>query len=47
LIEEGNKEISVKRQCELLGLARSTLYYHHQPVGAEDLKLMELLELID
>lgn len=34
----------VKKQCQLLGLARSTWYYHPQPFSAEDLKLMELLD---
>jgi putative transposase len=44
LIEEGNKAIPVKRQCELLGLARSTRYYHPQPISAEDVELMNLLD---
>lgn len=44
MIEEGNKAISVKRQCELLGLARSTRYYHLQPISAEDVELMNLLD---
>jgi putative transposase len=44
MINEGYREISVKRQCELVGLARSTLYYRAQPFSTEDLKLMELLD---
>jgi putative transposase len=37
-------EISVRRQCELLGVNRSGLYY--QPLGesAENLKLMRLID---
>lgn len=34
----------VIKQCQLLGLARSTWYYHPQPFSDEDLKLMELLD---
>ena len=29
LIEPGHEDISITRQCELLGLSRSTLYYEH------------------
>ena len=42
-MEPGHVEISVRRQCELLGVNRSGLYY--QPLGesAENLKLMRLI----
>jgi putative transposase len=36
--------LSVRRQCELLGLARSTLYYEPAPETAENLKLMRLID---
>jgi putative transposase len=44
LVEPGHPQLSVRRQCELLGLSRSSLYY--EPVGetAEDLRLMRLLD---
>jgi putative transposase len=44
LIESGHPELSVRRQCELLGLSRSSLYY--QPAGetAENLRLMRLID---
>ena len=44
LIEAGHPQLSVRRQCELLGLCRSSLYY--QPAGetAEDLRLMRLID---
>jgi putative transposase len=44
LVERSQAEISVRRQCELLGVNRSGLYY--QPVGesAENLGLMRLLD---
>ena len=37
-------ELSIRRQCELLGLARSSLYY--QPVGESE-KNIELMRLMD
>ena len=44
LIDPGYPQVSVRRQCALLGLARSSLY--GQPAGerAENLQLMRLLD---
>ena len=44
MVERGHAEISVRRQCELLGVNRSGLYY--EPVGEseENLALMRLLD---
>jgi putative transposase len=44
LVEVDHPELSVRRQCELLGLNRSTFYY--EPTGAtpEDLRLMRLID---
>src|SRR3954451_13610630 len=44
LIEAGHPALSVRRQCELLGLTRSSLY--HKPAGetSEDLRLMRLID---
>ena len=36
--------MSVVRQCALLGLPRSTLYYEPRPESAENLKLMRLID---
>jgi putative transposase len=44
LIEANHPELSVRRQCELLGLARSTLYYEPAPEAAENLQLMRLID---
>jgi putative transposase len=44
MIEPHNKEISVQRQCELLGLSRSTLYYKPHPEDALDSELMRALD---
>ena len=37
-------KLSVVRQCELLGLARSGVYYAPRPVSAEDLALMRRMD---
>lgn len=44
MIEVGRADRSVRRQCELLGLSRSSLYY--EPVGEtnENLRLMRLID---
>jgi putative transposase len=44
LIEPAHPQLSIRRQCVLLGLARSTLY--DQPLGerAENLQLMRMLD---
>ena len=44
LIEVGHPELSVRRQCELLGLSRSSLYYQPAVETAENLRLMRLLD---
>jgi len=44
LVEPENERISIKRQCELLGLNRSTLYYRERPESEEDALLMRLLD---
>jgi len=31
MIEKDNKDISIRRQCELLGVNRSSLFYEHKP----------------
>ena len=36
--------LPVSRQCELLGVARSTVYYRPEPVRESDLALMRLLD---
>jgi len=44
LIEKDNSEITVKRQCQLLGLNRSSFYYEKQAEKEENLLLMRLLD---
>jgi putative transposase len=44
LIEVGSHQLSLRRQCQLLGLARSSFYYEPQPESEADLLLMRLLD---
>src|SRR5271165_5894119 len=44
LIEPGHAELSIRRQCELLGLSRSSLYYEPAEETAENVRLMGLLD---
>lgn len=44
LIEPGHEQISIQRQCELVGLVRSMWYYERVPENPEDLRLMRLLD---
>jgi putative transposase len=44
LVEVGHPQLSVRRQCELLGLARSSLYYEPAAEAAENVQLMGLID---
>jgi putative transposase len=44
LIEPSHPQMSIARQCDLVGLPRSTYYYHAQGESAENLTLMRLLD---
>jgi putative transposase len=44
LIDRDHEVVSVRRQCELLGLSRSTLYYEAVPETAENLALMRRID---
>jgi putative transposase len=44
LVDVEHPEISISRQCELLGLPRSTLYYRPVPVRDATLRLMARLD---
>ena len=43
-MEVGHPELSVRRQCELLGLNRSSLYYAPAGETPENLRLMRLMD---
>lgn len=44
LVEPRHPNLSVVRQCELLGLPRSSYYYEPVAASAEDLRLMRLID---
>jgi putative transposase len=44
MIERGHPELSIRRQCELVGLNRSTFYYEPAGESEENLLLMRLLD---
>ncbi len=44
MIELGHPRLSVRRQCDLLGIARSGLYYEPEGPSEENLLLMRLLD---
>jgi putative transposase len=44
LVEAGHPHLSVRRQCQLLGLNRSTLSYQPVEETQEDLRLMQLID---
>lgn len=44
MVEPGH-EISFSKQCELMGLNRSTAYYRPLPLKAEDLEFMRLIDM--
>jgi putative transposase len=44
MIEHEHRELSIRRQCTLVGLNRSTLYYEPAPESALNLALMRLMD---
>ena len=44
MVEPGNLRISVTRQCELLGISRSSYYYKERPPSDKDLTQMRLID---
>lgn len=44
MIERGLRSISIRRQCELIGLNRSTLYHVPATASASNLQLMRLID---
>ena len=44
MIDRVNKRLSLTRQCQLLGLSRSSLYYQPATDNTEDLALMALID---
>jgi putative transposase len=41
---DGDRELTVKRQTQLLEISRASVYYRPRPVSERDLKLMRRLD---
>lgn len=46
LVEKENKNITIKRQCQLLGISRKSLYYKSVEISPEDVATMNLIDRI-
>jgi len=44
MVEPAYKGLSLRRQCELLGLSRSGYYYQPKPVDEKTLEIMDLID---
>ncbi len=44
MLDKEHPGLSLTRQCNLLGINRSSVYYRHQPISPEDLELMKLID---
>jgi putative transposase len=44
MVEQDNNKLSVRRQCELLGIHRSGLYYRPRKTSALNLHLMQIID---
>ena len=44
MIDPHNKKLSLLRQCKVLHLSRSSIYYKPRPINPEDLELMRLID---
>lgn len=43
-MKQDHPDLSVRRQCRLLSLTRSSLYYHPRGESAENLVFMEIID---
>ena len=44
MLEKNGEELSMREQCALLGISRSSLYYQRRPEQAYNIKLMNLID---
>jgi len=44
LVDPEHPELSIQRQCELLGVSRSSYYYQPQEISTEELTLLRLMD---
>lgn len=46
LIEKNHESIAIKRQCQLLGISRESIYYQSVEISPADKKIMDLIDKI-
>ena len=44
MLDSKHLGLSLKRQCDLLGINRSSIYYKSRPIRPEDLEMMKLID---
>ncbi|WP_170145845.1 IS66 family transposase [Rhodoplanes elegans] len=44
MLDRGNEKLSIRRQCALLGVARSSVYRPERPANDNDLALMRRID---
>jgi putative transposase len=44
MIEKDHKKLSMSRQCHMLNVSRSSMYYTPKPISAQNLELMRLID---
>ncbi len=44
MLQKEHPRLSLSRQCELVGISRSSFYYRKKPLKSEDLQLMRLID---
>ena len=44
MVDRGHPKLSLLRQCDLLGISRSSAYYRRAEVDEDDLKLMAVMD---
>ena len=44
MIDPDHKKLSLSRQCQMVDVSRSSVYYKPKPVNPDDLKLMRLID---
>ena len=44
MTDPDHKKLSLSRQCQMVNVSRSSMYYKPKPVNPDDLKLMRLID---
>ena len=44
MIDRSEKKLSISKQCQLFRVNRSSFYHQPQPIKAQDLELMRLID---